>query len=95
MKDTRELDIVLDEVFMSDDINEEFPCIVSITKDFTFVVECPSKQRVRLFELVMPQGLIAFFHREEILNYRLSKVEDEDEVYLSDIFMHGKYIRAI
>ena len=95
MKDPREMELILEEIFMNDDINEEYPCNVYITKDFTFIVQCPIRNIVRLFELTMSQGLINMYHREEILQYRLSKVTEEDELYLGDIFMHGKYIKPL
>jgi len=34
-------------------------------------------------------------HKQEILEYRLSSVTNEDELTMSDIFMHGGFIEKI
>jgi hypothetical protein len=47
------------------------------------------------YALTGEQDEIAKNHRQEILEYRLCKVTDADEVSLADIFMHGKYVKKI
>lgn len=38
---------------------------------------------------------ITFEDKKEILEYRLGKVTPEDELFLEDVFMHGKLIESI
>jgi hypothetical protein len=48
-----------------------------------------------VYELTENQDDISTKHREEILSYCLSSFNDDDEVSLADIFIHGKYVRRI
>jgi len=53
------------------------------------------KPREFIYRLKGEQDNIAREHRQEILEYCLAVVLPSDEVGLSDIFMHGKYIEKI
>ncbi len=92
-----ECELVLEEIFAPDDINEEFPCNVyydSETKLF-YVVSYTLENHITLFKLDGDQEEISTNHRLEILRYRLSVVTKDDEVSIGDIFMHGKFINEL
>jgi hypothetical protein len=48
-----------------------------------------------IYKLIKPQAEIEVEHRDEILDYCLAKKTPEDEVSLSDIFVHGKYLQLL
>ena len=51
-----------------------------------------AKGRIFLYELKDSEENIATNHRQEILEYRLSKVTPQDQVTIGDIFIHSKFI---
>lgn len=54
-----------------------------------------SLEREFVYELTDSEEKISKEHREEILDYCLSRYIDEDSVGLGDIFVHGKYIKQV
>jgi hypothetical protein len=60
------------------------------SKPIFVAIQNNGKQRYE-FELSGNHKLIAKNFRRPILQYRLGKVTDEDEVTLADIFMYGKF----
>lgn len=62
----------------------------SVKKPIFIAIQNNGKQRLE-FELSGDHKLIAKNFRRPILQYRLGKVTDEDEVTLADIFMYGKF----
>ena len=54
-----------------------------------------SLEREFVYELTDSEEKISKEHREEILDYCLSRYTDEDSVGLGDIFVHGKYIKQV
>lgn len=62
----------------------------SVKKPIFIAIQNNGKQRLE-FELSGDHKLIAKNFRRPILQYRLGKVSDEDEVTLADIFMYGKF----
>lgn len=89
--------LLLDEVYLLDDIEEENPVRVYITPKFynrIFTVVYPNTL-IRRFKLTESKKLIASLYRDIILTYRLGKYTDEDEVTLGDIFMMDCFMEEI
>lgn len=92
-------EVILEEVFLSDDNNEERP--MNVYSDdllsnpgIMYAVDF-NTEKVRTFRLTANQDDIAEEHREKILNYRLNNPTSDDDVYLGDIFMQGDHIKEI
>jgi len=90
-------ELILEEVYLSDDSNEENPVDVYAEQldGGKIISVCRNSGKMRFWELVGSQDEISKNHREEILNYRLAIVSEEDEVSLGDIFMYGKFTKEI
>jgi len=89
-------ELILEDIFLSDDKDEIFPCNVYVDKDnLIYVVSPMNHNEVTCYELTKPQEVIEVEHRDEILAYRLSKYNLDDFVSLGDIFMHKKYVRKL
>lgn len=89
--------LLLDEVFMYDDIEEKTPVRVYTTPKFynrIFTVVYPNTL-IRRFKLTDSKKHIASFFRDVILTHRLGKYTNKDEVLLGDIFMIGNFMEEI
>jgi hypothetical protein len=85
-------EMILDEVFMIDDELETFPYdIFHNAENGLIYAVSQTTDEVRIYKLTQDQDTIAKEHRQEILEYVLSKVGEHDEVCLADIFMYGKF----
>ena len=97
-------ELVLEDIFLNDDINEENPVQVycssfhkSISSKELIILYSVSEKtyEVRIWKLNDIQNVIAEKHRYEILKSRLAKITAEDEVSVGDIFMHGEHTTEI
>lgn len=92
-------ELIREDVFLSGDNEEKFPCNVYADKDFdkNGIIYCVRKSdnHVVLYQLIGDQDTIASEHRDEILLSCLGSYTKEDEVSLGDIFMHGKYVKKL
>ena len=84
-------DIELNQARANEDntFNVYLKCKTS-SKPIFVAVENNGTQRFT-YELSGNHKIIAKNFRKPILQYRLGKVTDEDEVTLADIFMYGKF----
>ena len=94
---------VLDEVFLNDDdeelnplniyFDDSLPYRYTNGKSYFFGVSKDNK--ITIWELTENVETIESEHREEILEYRLGKFTDKDEVTVADIFMYGKFNKEL
>lgn len=91
------LELILQDIELSDNtINDNTFDIWYSNRLQKFVAqENIAKGRRFIYELTDTEENISKTHRQEILEYRLSKVTQNDEVTIGDIFMHSKFIEKI
>ena len=91
------LELILQDIELSDNtINDNTFDIWYSNRLQKFVAnENVAKGRRFIYELTDTEENISKTHRQEILEYRLSKVTQNDEVTIGDIFMHSKFIEKI
>jgi len=89
-------ELILEEVYLSDDTNEQNPVDIFVDNDNIMYAVARTNGKTRAFKLTDNQETISTKFKDEILDYRIGKANyDEEEVSLGDIFMHGKYIEEI
>jgi hypothetical protein len=86
--------LLLQGIYLSDDINEENPTDIFVDKE-NIMYAVQRNGKVRAFKLTHNQDEIALRFRDEILEYCLDIVTKDDEVRLADIFMYGKHMTEI
>lgn len=86
-------EFVHDEMFLNDDHDESKPCWVFF-KDGIFYAINPEGV-VRKFELLKKPEDLNIMERQRVLEYGLCSVPKDEDVYLSDIFLQGEFIKEI
>ena len=96
IKYAEQQELILEEIYLNGDNNEEYPINVYADKNSGLIYTvCNKRNTLKSWELTDEQNKIAKEHREEILDYCLCIVTPQDEVSLSDIFLHGKYVKKL
>ena len=85
-------ELILEDVFLSNDLEEQNPCTIYADKKFIYCV-ANKTALVSLYKLTDEQDKIAKEHRTEILEYCIG--EPVGDVSLGDIFLHGKYVKKL
>lgn len=92
--------IMLDEVFLAKFKNEEKRFTLYVdgkTPDETIfcVVNHDNEDEMYFYKYNKPFSEIEENHKEDILEYTLGKHEKWENIYASDIFVHGEHVSEI
>jgi hypothetical protein len=100
LKEIQALELIGEEIFLNEDVNESNP--VSVFAEGTDTFEDPIRiytvdtmGAIKVFGLTKPQSKIEVENRDEILKYSLGRWTPEDEVSLKDIFIQGEFVTEI
>jgi len=89
------MELILEEIELFDNKIDDNLFNVFADTNGLIVAKEIGGNRTFNYKLKKEQNDIAREHREEILEYRLVRVTEEDEVSLGDIFMHGEHVELI
>ena len=95
IKYIKNLELIREMVFLSDDINEETPVDVYFDKVWMMYYCLDANNNISVYQLMKNIGELNVYHLDEILKSTLGFVPKGERVTPIDVFLHGKYIQPI
>jgi hypothetical protein len=80
---------------LTEDYDGTYHIYANHETELIYAVPTDEEEDILIYKLIKPQDVIEVEHRDEILDYCLSKKTPDDEVCLGDIFVHGKYVELV